>query len=156
MTLLLQHPADGGLIKLTGVITRSLACRGSESRMEQRCDGEGQEAIVPQCARWILPVTPCRSRFKDWGEAIDSDGWRSAGDAHGADVPPCLCLAVQVSEEQFVLLTFNGSGWEGHCSFLVKSFDSAWDKLGGWIHNIINIKINRYHQYVMWALSPTC
>ena len=56
-----------GLIKLTGVITRRLPCLGSEGTMEQRCDGEGHEAIIPQCARWVLPVTPCRSRFKEWG-----------------------------------------------------------------------------------------
>lgn len=111
-----------GLIKLTGVITRSIPCQGSEGRMEQRCDGEGQEAIVPQCARWIFPVTPCRSRFKDWEEATDSDGWRSAGDAHKADVPLCLCLAMHISSEQFVPSTFKGSGWEGHCSLLIQTF----------------------------------
>lgn len=93
-----------GLIKLTGVITRPLPCHGSERRMEQRCDGEGHEAIIPQCAQWVFPVTPCRSRFKDWGDGPDSDGWWSAGDAHRADVPRCLRLIVHVSEEQFVLL----------------------------------------------------
>lgn len=81
-----------GLIKLTGVITRSLPCHGLEWRMEQRCDGEGHAAIVLQCAQWVFPVTPCRSRFKDWGEGPDSDGWQSARDAHRAYVPRCLCL----------------------------------------------------------------
>lgn len=44
------------LIKLTAVITRSLPCHGSGRRMEQRCDGKGQEALVPQCARRVFPV----------------------------------------------------------------------------------------------------
>lgn len=63
----LYYRATGrqGLIKLTGVITRPLPCHDSERRMEQRCDGEGHEAIVPQCAQWVFPVTPCHSRFKD-------------------------------------------------------------------------------------------
>lgn len=112
-----------GLIKLTGVITRPLPCHGSERRMEQRCDGEGHEAIIPQCAQWVFPVTPCRSRFKDWGEGPDSDGWWSTGDAHRADVPWCLRLVVHVSEEQFVLLTealLRGLGCEGHCGALAQ------------------------------------
>lgn len=92
-----------GLIKLTGVITRPLPCHGSKRKMEQRCDVEGHEAIIPQCAQWVFPVTPCRSRFKDWGEGPDSDGWWSAGDAHRADVPWCLRLVVHIFEEQFSL-----------------------------------------------------
>lgn len=104
-----------GLIKLTGVITRPLPCHGSKKRMEQRCDGEGHEAIIPQRAQWVFPVTPCRSRFKDWREGPDSDGWWSAADANRADVPWCLRLRRAVCSLDWG--TFKGLGWEGHWRF---------------------------------------
>lgn len=104
-----------GLIKLTGVITRPLPCHGSKKRMEQRCDGEGHEAIISQRAQWVFPVTPCRSRFKDWREGPDSDGWWSAADANRANVPWCLRLRRAVCSLDWG--TFKGLGWEGHWRF---------------------------------------
>lgn len=98
-----------GLIKLTGVITRPLPCHGSERRMEQRCDGEGHEAIILQCAQWVFPVTPCRSRFKEW------EGWWLRGDGLLEMQTVPVHLGVYVSEEQ---LFFLDMGWGGHVTSL--------------------------------------
>ncbi len=76
MTLLPRH-RQTGTHKADGCDNSFPTLSWLEKRIEQRCDGEGHQAIVPQCAEWVFLVTPCRSRFKDWGEGPDSDGWWS-------------------------------------------------------------------------------
>lgn len=75
--------------------------------MEQRCDGEGHEAIVPQCAHWVFPVTPCRSRFKDSGKGGGAQTVMGDGvpEMHTETMELCVYVSLCMSPEQFVLLT---------------------------------------------------
>lgn len=118
MTLLPRH-RQTGTHKADGCDNSLPTLSWLEKRIEQRCDGEGHQAIVPQRAEWVFPVTPCRSGFKDWRGRPGQ--WRLM-ECRRCTQDWCTfvfmsCCAHLKAVCPFDWGSFKGSGWEGHRCF---------------------------------------
>lgn len=110
-----SHAGRRGTHKADGRDNSSPSLSGPRSGgWNKRCDGEGQEAIVLRCSSMDFsrrhPVAPDLNT-EGRPQTVMGDG---EPETHaGPAVPLCLCLAVLISSDQFVLLTSISSGWVG-------------------------------------------